>query len=89
MCFDSNSLSRIADKLLWAGDFLGGATDIATGCNRELIKTYGLLPACLESAGGGADIYAGIMRNSNMGITARFAATALAQMAGGLKGLGK
>jgi hypothetical protein len=87
--FDENSISRIADKILWAGDFLGGATDIATGCNRELIKKYGVLAACLESGGGGADIYAGIMRDSNVGITSRFAATALSQMAGGLKGLTK
>jgi hypothetical protein len=87
--FDDNGISRLADKLLWAGDFLGGATDIATGYNKELIKKYGMLAACLESAGGGADIFAGVMRNSNIGITSRFAATALAQLAGGLKGLGK
>jgi hypothetical protein len=87
--FDDNGISRLADKLLCAGDFLGGATDIATGCNTDLIKQYGVLPASLECMGGTADIWAGIMRNSNIGITSRFAATALAQMAGGLKGLGK
>lgn len=87
--FDDNPISRVADKLLWAGDFFGGATDITTGVNKDLISKYGLFASGAECAGGAMDIVAGVSRNTPVGCTARFAATSLAQLAGGLKGLGK